>query len=133
MLRSYVTAKIHGIAVTAASVEYHGSVTIAGELLDAAGIDPYERVFVVNLNNGARWDTYAIPGAPGVFTLNGGSARLGVPGDRCVIMTYGLAEAAPGAASRIRPVSPAHRLIAPQSHHGAPDTVPGPGSGSRPR
>lgn len=97
MLRSFVSAKIHGITVTAASVEYHGSVTIAAGLLDAAGISPYERVFVVNLSNGHRWDTYALPGDRGVFTLNGGSARLGVPGDRCVIMTYALAGAAPGA------------------------------------
>jgi aspartate 1-decarboxylase len=97
MLRSFVTAKIHGISVTAASVEYHGSVTVGADLLDAAGIQPYERVFVVNLSTGARWDTYALPGHDGVFTLNGGSARLGVPGDRCVIMTYGLAERAPGA------------------------------------
>ena len=98
MLREFVTAKIHGIRVTGGSVEYHGSVTIGGELLAAAGIQPYERVFIVNLSTGARWDTYAIPGLVGVFRLNGGSARLGVPGDKCVIMTYGLAETAPGAA-----------------------------------
>jgi aspartate 1-decarboxylase len=98
MLRQFVTAKIHGIEVTDASVEYHGSVTVGAELLDAAGIQPYERVFIVNLNNGQRWDTYALPGDTGVFTLNGGSARRGVTGDRCVIMTFGFAEAMPGAA-----------------------------------
>lgn len=98
MLRQYVTAKIHGITVTGASVEYHGSVSVDDELLAAVGIQPYERVFIVNLNNGARWDTYAIPGVAGTFTLNGGSARVGVPGDKCVIMTYGFAETAPGAA-----------------------------------
>jgi aspartate 1-decarboxylase len=97
MPRSYIAGKIHGIRVTAASVEYHGSVTVDGGLLAAAGIDPYERVFIVNLSNGHRWDTYVLPGDPGVFTLNGGSARLGVPGDRCVIMTYALAGTAPGA------------------------------------
>lgn len=97
MLRSWVAAKIHGITVTAASVRYHGSVTIGRDLLDAAGIAPYERVHLVNLNTGDRWDTYALPGDPGVFTLNGGSARLGEQGDQCVIMTYALAETAPGA------------------------------------
>jgi aspartate 1-decarboxylase len=97
MLRSYISGKIHGITVTGASVGYHGSVTIAAELLAAAGVAPYERVHVVNLGTGARWDTYALPGDPGVFTLNGGSARLGVPGDRCVVMAYALAESAPGA------------------------------------
>jgi aspartate 1-decarboxylase len=98
MLRQFVTAKIHGVAVTDASVEYHGSVTVGAELLDAAGIQPYERVFIVNLSNGARWDTYALPGDIAVFTLNGGSARLGVVGDHCVIMTFGFAEQEPGAA-----------------------------------
>jgi aspartate 1-decarboxylase len=97
IIRQFITAKLHGITVTAASVEYIGSVTIGAELLDAAGIQPYERVHIVNLNTGGRWDTYALPGDNGVFTLNGGGARLGVVGDRCVVMTYGLAEQAPGA------------------------------------
>ena len=97
MLRSYVAAKIHGIRVTAASVGYHGSVSVDAALLGAAGMQPYERVTIVNLSAGTRWETYALPAGDGVFTLNGGSARLGVPGDPCVIMTWGLAESAPGA------------------------------------
>jgi aspartate 1-decarboxylase len=97
VLRSWVTAKLHGIRVTDASVEYHGSVTIGADLMDAAGIEHGEQVHVVNLSTGGRWVTYALPGPEGVFTLNGGGARLGVPGDQCVVMTFGLAEKAPGA------------------------------------
>lgn len=96
-MRTYVAAKIHDLTVTDAHLRYIGSVTIDAELLGAAGIDPYEQVDIVNLNNGARWTTYALPGDPGVFTLNGGGARLGELGDRCVIMTYRQAPEFPGA------------------------------------
>jgi aspartate 1-decarboxylase len=87
-VRSFVAAKIHGIIVTDKSVVYQGSVTIDAALLAEADIHPYERVDVVNLSNGARWTTYALPGGEGAFTLNGGGARLGEVGDRCVVMTY---------------------------------------------
>lgn len=97
MLRSYVIAKIQGLTVTDASVDYVGSVTIDSELLGAVGMEPYERVHIVNLNTGARWVTYVIPGEAGIFTLNGGGARLGVPNDRCVAMAFAQAERAPGA------------------------------------
>jgi len=89
MMRTWVAAKLHGITVTDASVRYHGSVGIDAALMDAAGIEPYEQVHVVNLSTGDRWVTYALPvEQPGAFTLNGGGARLGVPGDECVVMTY---------------------------------------------
>lgn len=97
MLRTYVTAKLHGITVTGASVDYHGSVTIGDRYLEEAGIEPFEQVHVVNLNTGQRWITYAIPGEGDVFELNGGGARCGVVGDRCVVMTYGQAEQNPAA------------------------------------
>lgn len=87
-LRTFVAAKLHNLTVTGAAVSYVGSVTIDADLLDAAGIAPYEQLDIVNLANGARWTTYALPGPAGVFTLNGGGARLGLPGDRCVVMTY---------------------------------------------
>lgn len=87
-MRCYVGGKLHGLTVTAAAVEYVGSVTIDTGLLAAAGIEAYEQVHVVNLNTGGRWVTYALPGEEGMFTLNGGGARLGVVGDRCVVMTY---------------------------------------------
>jgi len=97
MSRTYISGKLHGLTVTSCRLDYHGSVTIADELLDAAGIDAYEQVHVVNLSSGARWVTYALAGPPGSFELNGGGARLGVPGDRCVVMAYQQADAFGGA------------------------------------
>ena len=88
-MRTFVSAKLHNVVVTDASVEYHGSVGISHELLHAANVHEFEQVHVVNLNNGKRWVTYAIGiEQPGQFTLNGGGARLGVVDDRCVILTY---------------------------------------------
>lgn len=87
-MKNYVSAKLHDVIVTDKSIEYRGSVSICAKLMEAAGIDPYERVQVVNLTTGARWETYALPAPPGQFTLNGGGARLGEVGDRCVVMTY---------------------------------------------
>ena len=91
-LRSYVSAKLHNLSVTDKSVEYMGSVTIGRDLLALARIEEYERVDIVNLNNGNRWTTYVLAGPDGVFTLNGGGARLGEVGDRCVVMTYALGD-----------------------------------------
>jgi aspartate 1-decarboxylase len=87
-MRCWVAAKIHGVRVTGASVAYHGSVTVDGALLAAAGIEPYEQAHVVNLATGHRWVTYAVSGEPGAFTLNGGGARLGAVGDECVLLAY---------------------------------------------
>lgn len=83
-------SKIHRATVTDANLEYEGSITIDEELLEAAAILVYEQVHVVNLNNGARFETYVIPGerGSGTVTLNGAAARLAVPGDRVIIMTY---------------------------------------------
>ena len=71
-------SKIHRVTVTEARLDYIGSITIDEDLLDAAGILPGERVYIVNNNNGARLDTYTIPGARGEGTicLNGAAARL---------------------------------------------------------
>jgi len=87
-MKTFVGAKIHGIRVTDKSVKYHGSVSIAQELMEAANIEPYEQVHIINLNNGQRWVTYAIPAPCGVFSLNGGGARLGELEDECVVLTY---------------------------------------------
>jgi len=87
-MRTFISAKIHDVRVTSKSLAYSGSVTVCRELLAAVDIVPYERVEVVNLENGARWATYAIPGKPGVFELNGGGARLGEVGDRCIVMAF---------------------------------------------
>jgi aspartate 1-decarboxylase len=91
-LRSFVSAKLHGLKVTGCHLDYHGSQTIPRSVLDAAGIQPYERVLVVNQGNGKRWETYAIAGDEGVCTLNGAAALNGAVGDRIIVMTFTLAE-----------------------------------------
>ncbi|MDI6710658.1 MAG: aspartate 1-decarboxylase [Thermoanaerobacterales bacterium] len=90
MLLTMLKAKIHRAVVTAVDLNYAGSITIDEELLEAAGILPYEQVQVVNTANGARFETYAIPGprGGGTVALNGAAARLGLPGDRVIIMAY---------------------------------------------
>lgn len=83
-------SKIHRVTVTEARLDYIGSITIDEDLLDAAGILPGERVYIVNNNNGARLDTYTIAGerGSGVICLNGAAARLVQPGDIVIIMSY---------------------------------------------
>ena len=89
-MKQFLSGKIHGLRVTDKDVGYTGSVTIDAALMRAAGIEPYEKVQVVNLSNGRRWETYALEGAPGAgqFVLNGGSARLGETADVCIVMSY---------------------------------------------
>ena len=91
-MKTFVSAKIHGARVTDRNVDYNGSVGICADLMARAGIDPYEQVHLVNLRNGERWVTYAIPAAAGAFVLNGGSARLGERGDRCLAIAYRLSD-----------------------------------------
>lgn len=82
--------KIHRATVTEANVAYEGSITIDRDLIDAAGIVPFEKVGVYNINNGERFDTYVIEGRPGsgVIGLNGAAARKGLVGDLIIIVTY---------------------------------------------
>ena len=90
MFIEVLKSKIHRVTVTEARLDYIGSITIDEDLLDAAGILPGERVYIVNNNNGARLDTYTIPGprGSGVICLNGAAARLVQPGDIVIIMCY---------------------------------------------
>ncbi|MFP4227383.1 MAG: aspartate 1-decarboxylase [Salinivenus sp.] len=83
-------SKLHRLRVTQADLYYEGSITIDQELLDTAGILPYEKVQVVNVNNGSRLETYTIPGEAGERTvcLNGPAARLAAPGDRVIVIAY---------------------------------------------
>lgn len=91
MQRTLLLAKIHNCTLTAANLHYVGSISIDEVLLNKAGILPYEQVQVVNNSNGERFITYAIPAPPnsGAIELNGAAARLGITGDRLIIMTYG--------------------------------------------
>lgn len=89
-MRTFLYAKIHSCTLTAANLDYVGSISIDRALLDAAGILPYEQVQVVNVANGERLITYAIasPVNSGAIELNGAAARLGMAGDRLIVMTY---------------------------------------------
>jgi aspartate 1-decarboxylase len=90
MHRTFLFAKIHRATVTAANVHYVGSITIDSELLRASGIRPYERVQVVDVDNGERLETYVIagPAGGGAIKLNGAAARLVQVGDKVIIMAY---------------------------------------------
>ncbi len=95
--------KLHRLTVTEADLYYEGSITLDVELLRAAKILPYEKVQVVNVNNGARLETYTIPGRAGDRTvcLNGPAARLCAPGDEIIVIAY--ADMTPEEASSFRP------------------------------
>jgi len=90
MLVHLLKSKIHRATVTAASVDYEGSLTIAEDLMAGAGLHPFERILCSNMANGARWETYVIrgPRGSGAIELNGAVAHLGKPGDRVTIMSF---------------------------------------------
>lgn len=92
MLIEMMKSKIHRVTVTQANLNYIGSITIDSDLLEASGILPGQRVYIVNNNNGERFDTYVIAGraGSGVICLNGAAARKAQPGDVVIIMTYAL-------------------------------------------
>ena len=89
-----VKSKIHRVKVTGADLQYIGSVTIDEDLMDAANIIQGEKVQIVNINNGERLETYAIPGPrkSGEITLNGPAARKVAKGDIIIIISYGILE-----------------------------------------
>lgn len=92
MLRTFCKAKIHCATVTEANLNYVGSITIDRHLLEAADILPYEKVQVINVNTGDRFETYALEGptGSGVICLNGGTARMAQPGDLVIIIAYAM-------------------------------------------
>lgn len=94
MLITVLKSKIHRATITDANLNYIGSLTVDLDLMDAAGMIEYQQVAVVNINNGARLETYLINGkrGSGEVCLNGAAARLGEPGDKIIIMTYALVD-----------------------------------------
>lgn len=96
-------SKLHQMKVTEANLHYEGSITIDKELLDEAGILPYEKVQVLNITNGARLETYTIAGDAGsrVCCLNGAAARKTQVGDRIIVISY--AEMTPEEAKDFKP------------------------------
>lgn len=96
-------SKIHRVSVTDANLNYIGSITIDEALMDAAGLIEYEKVAVVNNNNGERFETYVIKGerGSGVICTNGAAARLVQPGDILIITAY--AQMTPEEARNFKP------------------------------
>lgn len=92
MLRFMLKSKIHMATVTQSELEYEGSITIDEAILEKAGILPYEQVTVSNMNNGERFETYAIKGSrgSGEICLNGPTARKGAKGDKIIVFSYGI-------------------------------------------
>ena len=90
MMLEMLKGKIHRATVVQAEVDYVGSITVDENLLDAAGILEYEKVQVVNVNNGARLEMYTIAGerGSGMICLNGAAAHCATPGDKVIIMCY---------------------------------------------
>jgi len=90
MTLELLKAKIHRATVTEANLEYEGSISIDKDLLEATGMIGYEKVHVLNINTGARLETYIIEGeaGSGVICLNGAAARLGQKGDKVIIIAY---------------------------------------------
>jgi aspartate 1-decarboxylase len=83
-------SKIHRARITQTDIEYEGSLAIDLDLMDTAGVLPYEKLLVVNASNGERLETYAIPAPRGsrTFCLNGAAARKGMVGDRVTVMVF---------------------------------------------
>jgi len=88
MRRRMMKSKIHRAKVTDANLNYVGSISLDADLMALADIREWEQVAVLDIDNGARFETYAIPGRSGQVCLNGAAARLVHPGDRVIIITY---------------------------------------------
>lgn len=103
MTITMLKAKIHRATVTQAELDYVGSITVDMDLLEQAGILEYEKVQIVDVNNGSRFETYTIAGERGsdVMCLNGAAARMVQTGDKIILMAY--AQVTPEEASELRP------------------------------
>ncbi len=88
MRRHMMKSKIHRATVTDANLNYVGSISLDPQLMELADIVEWEQVAVLDIDNGARFETYAIVGKPGEITLNGAAARLVHPGDKVIVITY---------------------------------------------
>lgn len=117
MQRYLMKSKIHRATITSADLHYEGSLTLDEDLMDAADLVEWEEIQVVNVNNGARFSTYIIPGprGSGVVQLNGAAARLGMAGDLAILISY--AAVAPDELARFRPtvvfVDEQNRIVRP--------------------
>ena len=116
MFRTFLKSKLNRVTITQAELHYHGSITIDRELMDAADLLVYEKVQIVNVNNGERLETYVIEGerGSGVICLNGPAARLAAVGDIVHVLGYGMFEAdeARALAPQIVVVGPDNKAVA---------------------
>lgn len=114
MFRTMMNGKIHRATVTEANLNYVGSITIDEDIIDSVGMAANEKVQIVNNNNGARLETYIIPGerGSGVVCLNGAAARLVQPGDTVIIISYVLVpeERVPGHQPRVAIMDESNRI-----------------------
>lgn len=117
MRRRLMKSKVHRATITSAELHYEGSLTLDTDLIAAANLVVYEEIQVVNVNNGARFTTYLIPGAAGsgVVQLNGAAARLGMVGDLVILIAYGDIDEADVASFRpaVIFVDGQNRIVAP--------------------
>ena len=113
MNRTMMKSKVHRATITGANLEYVGSITLDRTLMELADIREFEQVAVLDIDNGARFETYAMEGGPGEVILNGAAARLVQPGDRVIVITYAVYDEAELAsyAPRIVHVDEANRVI----------------------
>ena len=114
MFRQFMLGKLHRCTVTRADPDYVGSISIDSELMQAAGILPFEKVTVVNMNGGARFETYVIEAEPGsrVVGTNGGAAYLAKPGDTVLIIAYQYVQSGDVARARTVIVGPGNEIEA---------------------
>jgi aspartate 1-decarboxylase len=92
--RTMMKSKVHRATITGAHLDYVGSITLDRTLMELADIREFEQVAVLDIDNGARFETYAMEGGPGDVILNGAAARLVQPGDRVIVITYAVYEEA---------------------------------------
>ncbi|HVM40837.1 MAG TPA: aspartate 1-decarboxylase [Acidimicrobiia bacterium] len=118
MRRTMMKSKIHRATVTGADLNYVGSITLDPALMELADIREHEQVHVLDIDNGSRFETYAIPGGPGDVILNGAAARLVHPGDRVIVITYAEyeEEELDGHEPRVVFVDSRNRAMDPDSH-----------------
>jgi len=127
MRRRMLKSKIHRAVVTGTDLHYEGSVTIDVELMALADIREWEQVAVLDVDNGARFETYAIPGDAGQIQLNGAAARLVEVGHRVIILTYGDFREADlgGFAPTVVPVGADNRALTAGAHAAGPSPTEG--------
>ena len=132
MFRTLMKSKLHRGTITAANLHYVGSITIDADLMDAADLLANEKVQVVDIDNGARLETYVIPGerGSGDLCLNGAAARLVQPGDKIIVISYGVYTDAEAREHRptvlvLDDVNRAQRIDAEPAHTTAADVLAG--------